>query len=402
MNDHYHFLPITTSVPSAAHAIHRFARELVSHGTDAAVIFEAVVADPECALANAYAAALYLSQMTRQGSIMASPHIIAAQALCGPCSSRETATIDAIAAWGRGDVRRAISILRSVVEAAPYDLVAAKFCQILELTAGDTRGMLTTSAMAAAVESRSSYALGLHAFALEQAGHSSLALRFARRAIDSDPDSDPWAQHAAAHAMIAMDQGIEARAFLHGVSHSWQRCSSFMRTHNWWHLGLLELENNNRAGAIDLLDRQVWGVRKGHVQDQLNAISLLARLEFNGVDAAQRWDDIAAHVEPRVKDGINDFIDLHYLIALARSGRDAAAVELVQRLTHRSVTGALARGILAHARGDYSKAITEIGGVRRQICEIGGSNVQRELFEQFFLDSFSRINSMSAGIRVAA
>jgi tetratricopeptide (TPR) repeat protein len=391
MNEDYYFLPITTIAPAAASAIHGFADELVSHGSGARIIFDAIAADPECALGHAYGAALYLTQMTRAGQAEAAPHIAAALNLRTMCSERERDTIEAIAAWGQGDDRSAIMALRRVVEIAPQDLVAAKLCQILELGVGDVGGMVRTSAMIAAVEGRSGYALGLHAFALEQAGHLELALRFARRALDLNPVCDPWAQHAVAHALIAMDQPVEARAFLHSVSSSWDRCSSFMLTHNWWHLALLELDLGNRDAALAIFDEHVWGIRKGHVQDQINAISLLIRLEIQGAHPAWRWDDIATYVDDRVRDRISDFIDLHYLMALVRSGRAAAASHLSEALQHERVAGALARAIIAHARDDFSVAASNIASVRRHIGGIGGSNVQRDLFEAIFIDCIEQL-----------
>jgi tetratricopeptide (TPR) repeat protein len=393
MNEQYYRLSITTIAPAAAHAIHEFAEELVSHGSGAKIIFDALSADPECALAHAYAAALFLTQMTREGHVQAAPHIASALDLIRMCSARESATIDAIAAWGRGDERRAVSVLRGVVECDPYDLVAAKFCQILELNIGDISGMVRTSAMAVAVEGRSSYALGLHAYALEQAGQPSLALRYARSAVDRNPKRDPWAQHALAHALVALDQPYEARAFLHAVSHSWERCSSFMLTHNWWHLALLELELGNRAAALVLFDEHVWGVRKGHTQDQINAISLLLRLEIQGVRPSWRWNDIVSYLKDRVDDRINGFLDLHYLIALARNGSEAEAASLAKELQNDVVAGAIAKGILSHAHMNYREAAAEIAPARQHFVKVGGSNIQREMFEAIFVDSVTRSNA---------
>jgi hypothetical protein len=402
MNDGYCFMPITTSVPAAANAIHRFADEFISHGAGAGVILDAVAADPDCALAHAYAAALYLTQLTREGHAKAAPHIAAAEQAAGGCTPREIATIAAMAAWAGGDERAAVSLLRAVVESAPHDLVAAKLCQILELGIGDIVGMLRTSAMAAAGAERSGFALGLHAFALEQAGHPAVALRFAQRALECHPETDPWAQHAVAHALIAIGQPLEARAFLYGVSQSWERCSSFMQTHNWWHLALLELDLDNPDGALALFDAQVWGVRKGHTQDQINAISLLARLNMAGVETRERWEDIASYVAPRAADQISDFLDLHYLMALTQAGRDDAASDLIARLQAHPVAGALAAGIAAHARGDHCAAVTAMAAVRRNFDQIGGSNVQRSLFDAIFNDSMMRLQESLDGQRVAA
>jgi tetratricopeptide (TPR) repeat protein len=390
MNCPYQNLPITSHSARAKEAIHAFAAELVSHGSNARVIFEAVDADPDCALAQACVAATFLTLLTREGQVQAAPRIVAAQALARFATPREQAFVEAIAAWGQGDDRRAVRILRAVVEDCPHDLVAAKFCQILELGVGDMTGMRRTSAMAASVDGRAGYALGLHAYALEQMGDPRMALRFGRRAIERNPGMDPWAQHAVAHALVAMEQPREARNFLRAQAPNWDRCSSFMLTHNWWHLALCEIELGNPEAALDLFDERVWGIRKGHAQDQINAISLLARLEMHGVRADWRWEDIASYVEDRVHDRISGFLDLHYLYALARSGRDAAADKLVEGVAGQTVVAALARGIVAHARSDHHGAATAIAPVVRHISEVGGSNIQRELFEALFFDSVMR------------
>jgi stage V sporulation protein SpoVS len=401
MNDQFYHLPITTIAPAAAKAIHAFAEELVSHGSNTRIIFDALAADRECALGHAYSAALFLTQMTREGQVQAAPRIVAAQELIGLCSPREAATVNAIAAWGFGDARRAMAILRGVVEQSPHDLVAAKLCQILEISIGDIKGMLRTSAMAAAAQGRSGYALGLHGYALEQAGHAALALRYGRRANDMNPGRDPWAQHTIAHSLIAMDRMVEARDFLQTHAPDWDRCSSFMLTHNWWHLALCDLELDNPKGALDLFDERVWGIRKGHCQDQINAISLLARLEMEGVAADWRWNDIAAHAEEHIEDRISSFLDLHYLYAMARSGRHAAADRMVEIMDGQSVCSALAHGIVAHARADYHRAADAIAPVVRHLAEIGGSNIQRELFERIFFDSVMRARTQEV-FRVAA
>jgi tetratricopeptide (TPR) repeat protein len=390
MDLHYCQLPITTAAPAAARAIHGFAAELLSHGANARVIFDAVAADENCALGHAYAAALHLTQLTREGQMLAAPHIVAARANLADCDQREIDTVKAIAAWSEGADKAAIVILREVVEYTPNDLVAAKLCQILELGVGDVLGMLRTSAMAAAIEGRSGYAMGLHAFALEQAGHAELAHRVARRAVELNPDRDPWAQHAVAHSLIALNQPIEARAFLQGAASSWARCSSFMQTHNWWHLALLELQLDSPANALALFDEHVWGVRKGHVQDQINAISLLARLEIHGVRSVARWSDIAAHLEHRVDDHVSAFVDLHYLIALIRSGRAAEAAAMVERLRFERVPGALAQAILLHSIKDYRGAAMALAPVRQHLDQIGGSNIQRELFSGILADSIDK------------
>lgn len=390
MSSAYCDLPITASNPHIDAAIHSFAFELLSHGNRTKNILTAAEADPEAALANAYAAAVCLLAMTRDGHRRASTPLACALAHYDNCNPREQQTIAAVTAWHMGDLAKANGILRAIVESWPHDMVALKLCQILEIGLGDVRGMLRTSGMAAAVDGRSGYALGLHAYALEQAGEAGVAMRFARRAIELNPGRDPWAEHVVAHVFAANDQPVEGRTFLHAHAGGWDRCSSFMLTHNWWHLALFEIELGNAPIAFELLRSKVWGVRKEHAQDQINAISLMARLEMEGMQAPSIWEDIAHHVEDRADDRINDFLDLHYLYALTHAERNGKVRAMLERFDPQTPAGAIAHGIAAHAKGEYRLAASMIAPFRRHFPAIGGSNVQRDLFERIFIDSVVR------------
>ena len=140
---------------------------------------------------------------------------------------------------------------------------------------------------------------------------------------------DPWAQHAVAHVLEARGEPAAGLEFLSALSGTWDRCSSFMYTHNWWHTALFRLDMDGAAASLALFDERVWGVRKNSVQDQVNAVSLLSRLELRDVDVGARWVDVAAHVRPRIHDRQNAFLDLHYLYALARAGEDEAVAEIL-------------------------------------------------------------------------
>ena len=48
---------------------------------------------------------------------------------------------------------------------------------------------------------------------------------------------------------------------------------------------LIDLDRTDEA--LQLYDRRVWGVWKEFCEDQINAVSLLARLELRGVDVGQ-------------------------------------------------------------------------------------------------------------------
>jgi hypothetical protein len=62
-------------------------------------------------------------------------------------------------------------------------------------------------------------------------------------------------------------------------------------------------------------------------------------------------------------------------------------------------TGLLARGIVGHARGRWYDAALAIGQARGRIGMIGGSQMQRALFEDMLFDSLSR-NAQTSRPRV--
>ena len=195
---------------------------------------------------------------------------------------------------------------------------------------------------------------------------------------------------------------------MEAVSGQWTGLNSFMVTHNWWHLALFELELDHAATVLDLYDRQVWGVVKAYSQDQIGAVSLLARLEIAGVDVGDRWQDVADHLEQRREDHVQPFLALQYLYGLARAGRTSAGPRLARleafaarvpvwsRTAWQQVAVPAARGLLAHANGDWHGAVEGLGQALPQLQTIGGSHAQRDLFEQLHLDALLRAGRWSS------
>ncbi len=194
------------------------------------------------------------------------------------------------------------------------------------------------------------------------------------------------------------------------VSDTWTGLNSFMVTHNWWHQALFLLEQDRHAEVLALYDQQVWGVVKEYTQDQINAVSLLARLELAGVDVGPRWADVADHLALRLADHVLPFLDLQYLYGLARAGRTEAARALLNNITTHAATRTeahertvwqqvcvpAAHGLLAHAQGDWATAVEKLGVALPRLVEIGGSHAQRDLFHQIWLDALQRNGQWAA------
>jgi hypothetical protein len=61
----------------------------------------------------------------------------------------------------------------------------------------------------------------------------------------------------------------------------------------------------------------------------------------------------------------------------------------------------IARGVVAHARGQHYSAAIALGQGRRQLARLGGSQVQRQWFDALFVDGLARARA-GEGARACA
>jgi tetratricopeptide (TPR) repeat protein len=374
-----------------ADAARAFESEILAYGRNAGQVLDAAARSPEDPLLAAYAALAHIFRTTREGLALAKPLLGRALA-AEPGSSRDRLMIRAVACWHAENPFAARRLLSELLIAHPDDLFAAKLLQLLQFGAGDSSGMLRTSILMVAHHGGIAAAHGMHAFALDQCGRAAEAERAARLALSLGPD--PWAHHALAHAFESGERWQEGRAWMTAHADAWAGCSSFLYTHNWWHAALFHLALNDSAGALTLFDERVWAVRKDYCQDQVNAVSLLARLELAGVDVGERWMEVAAYVRPRRFDAIDGFLDLHYAYALARAGKDQDADDLIVTAHDhlggtaqpwRRLMPAALEGIVAFVREDHARALTLLTPVAPRLHSLGGSTVQQDLFRRILL-----------------
>src|SRR2546428_1152603 len=169
----------------------------------------------------------------------------------------------------------------------------------------------------------SSFMLGLHAFALEQAGRCDEAARIAQAAIEKNP-RDAWSLHALAHAiyeMAAFDTGITR---LPPAIHPCTNLNWF-RTHLPWHLILMRLGGGGYERA-SRLGRTVFEREPSSIAGDLHdSISLLWRLELFGMDVTERWRPFAAIAAERFDRPALLFHAAHLAMALAAGGDWATA-----------------------------------------------------------------------------
>lgn len=356
------------------------------------------------AIVQASCAALHMFAESRDGPINARPFIDAALTSAPQASERERRFVSAVAAWIDGDMARAMALHDEQARLHPRDLVSVKLGQYHHFNVGDAAGMLRLAQAALPTAADVPQMHGMAAFAWEQCHLLAQAEDSARRAL-AMTEREPWAQHALAHVMLTQGRLTEGLQFMQHSSPTWTELNSFMVTHNWWHLALFAIDLGLDDLALQTFDRQVWGVVKSYSQDQIGAVSLLARLELAGTDVGTRWQDVADAIALRLDDQVLPFLDLQYLYGLARAGRPQAQT-LLHNIERRGAGGArdghaadaiwqqvavpAAHGLLAHAQGRYPQAIDALGQALPQLLQIGGSHAQRDLFEQIYLDALMR------------
>ena len=392
--------PVTLREAGSLGAVNDFVEGFIACEARVVNILEVAETDSS-PLVQACCAALHMFAESGQATSNAAPFIARAQAGLADAaiSQRERRWVAAVAAWVAGDLPRAMALHEEQAREYPRDLASLKLGHYHLFNAGNSPGMLRLALQALGASADVPYAHGMAAFAWEQCHLLPQAEAAARHAI-ALRHKEPWAHHALAHVLLTQGRLQEGLEFMRAVSPTWTGLNSFMLTHNWWHTALFALEFDRADEVLALYDQQVWGVARDYSQDQIGAVSLLARLELTGVDVGPRWQDVADHLARRGVDLVLPFLDLQYLYGLARASRPQADSLLAAIEAHalqpqtgtvwRDVALPAARGLLAHARGDYANAVSELGRALPRMLEVGGSHAQRDLFEQIYLDALVR------------
>jgi tetratricopeptide (TPR) repeat protein len=321
----------------------------------------------------------------------------AAQAalVASPASRREAAYADALGHWLKGRPGQAAATLEAIVTLHPADALALKLAHAIRFMLGEQAEMLAFLDRAAPAFPKdhplAGFVLGCHAFALEERGRFEEAERAGRMAVERAP-RDVWGRHAVAHVMEMKGRTEEGLRWLADGRH-WAHANN-LRFHMSWHMALFRLERGETREALALYDADIRAEKTDDFRDIANGASLLARLEFDGIDVGGRWDELAEIAARRIRDGELAFAELHYTLALLGAGRwkdagalasglasDAMRAESAERRRAAGAGVSAAMGLMALKAGDHAEAATCFAAARRDLGSIGGSHAQRDLFE---------------------
>jgi hypothetical protein len=390
--------PVTAMRETTLRGVDDFIEGYLAYETRAEGIVAAADADPACCLVNVYAGMLWMFLEAPDAALHAAKYLAAAERTAFAATAREQLNTALLRAWVADDLPEALRLCDRISDEFPGDLVVVKTHQYFEFNRGNSPEMLRVALKVRDRNADVAYVHGMAAFAYEQCHLLDEAEIAARTALDLRR-KEPWAQHALAHVMLTRGRIDEGAHFLEGMQDTWSGLNSFMLTHLWWHLALFYLSQGRDARVLEIYDRYCWAIAKNYSQDQVGAVSLLARMEIAGIEVGERWQDIAHHLVVRAHDTVLPFLTMQYLYGLARAGR-VEADELLQAVRQcakhappfaqevwQDVALPACEGLFAYARGNFVGTCKHLGAAMPRMIEAGGSHAQRDLFDQILLDA---------------
>jgi len=317
-------------------------------------------------------------------------------------TARERGFVEALSLWLAGRPIAARDRIEDILQLYPQDSLAMKVSHAISFILGDA------NTMRASVEqvlpsydehhAGRGYLLGCHAFTLEETGDYSQAEIAGRKGMLQAPD-DAWGLHAIAHVYDMTGNAKAGIEWLDDREDAWAHCNNF-RYHVWWHKALMYLDQGEIDKVFHLYDTEVRKDCTDDYRDISNGTSILSRLELEGIDVGNRWEELADLSENRTQDGCLIFADLHYMLALVGDSRSGAIKSMMARM-HKDAKNsktdmektiaapglAAAAGLEAYGDADYKKAFLNLAKARGTMQLAGGSHAQRDVFERLTIDA---------------
>lgn len=390
-------LDVTTSSHEVIESIDYFHEQVLGAGVYGGVILDAAQQHPNSLLIQIYAAVYYLYAQEYEIDKQAKIHLLAAKQLLDDANIREQMLYEAVFHWHQRDYVQAINVLERIIELFPRDTLALKILEWLFYCTGQAfqaERFLRVCSQCSSVNQDDSHFLAIHSFALELCGYYHQAREMAEKAIAMDLLT-PWAHHTLAHVSLFehdIDGGIKR---LCGLQSSWEYILPLLKGHNTWHLALLHLAQRNEQEIMKLYP-SVFGILPDTVLEQLDAISLLWRMDMAGLRQDTLFHSIVDHLGVHPFEYYIGFSNAHFIYALVRANKKKLANDSLIQMEKASYALPnqslwfetilpLCQGIYAFADNDYKTACELIEPVIEQSPRIGGSDAQVELFAQTYL-----------------
>lgn len=393
-------LAVSTSSRAAVDAHDRGVRALLGFGAETVECFrQALAADPEFVLARAaLAVALYLDERIPAAQAEMERALADGNAQAASLTPRERRHLEALRLFVGGRGHDAIAVMREILAEFPRDVLLMQRLYYIYFWQGRSAEMLELTRAVLPALADDGYALGYHAFALEENRRFDEALPLAERAVAMNP-RDAWAVHAIAH--VHYERGDNRRG-IESLPGRIDPCDhlGYFRNHLRWHLALLHLAEGDYERGGRLFESVFGRIPIAIASDLQDSVALAWRLDLFGRPDPRRWARLGAAARRWLDMPLLLFHDLHVGMALAAAGDWSGASLQLDRLRQRGarsknptlpeVVVPLMEGLHAFARGEYGAAVARIEPVAARVVEVGGSHAQREVFHDTLLTAALR------------
>lgn len=246
-----------------------------------------------------------------------------------------------------------------------------------------------------------SIVLGMYAFGLEESGDYARAEAFGRQATDLQP-LDAWAHHAVAHVLEMQGRANDGIQWMAARQPHWSGEDNFFKVHNWWHWALCYLELGQHTEALDIYDKHIHAGHGAVAQVLLDASAMLWRFHLAGIDAGNRWREVAEGWQTHADGQSYPFNDWHAAMAYLGAGQDSNVEAILRNFRNtcasdsemgrwiRQTALPLVEGFAAFWRNDYPAAVRQLHGARYIVNSFGGSHAQRDIIDLTLLEAAVR------------
>eukprot|EP00817_Percolomonadidae_sp_ATCC50343_P000570 CAMPEP_0117430232 /NCGR_PEP_ID=MMETSP0758-20121206/9759_1 /TAXON_ID=63605 /ORGANISM="Percolomonas cosmopolitus, Strain AE-1 (ATCC 50343)" /LENGTH=521 /DNA_ID=CAMNT_0005218021 /DNA_START=143 /DNA_END=1705 /DNA_ORIENTATION=+ len=275
-----------------------------------------------------------------------------------------------------------------------------------------------------------SYILGILCFIEDQLGHIERAKQLGEKSYSLNKKA-PWTHHSLSH--IYQDKGNIDYAIEFMVSHApdWSACIPFMRSHNWWHIGLLYLNKYYSIKStkqkkiigdklIDIFKKYLWCCNPPngkHTKEALfnsdpsvaaGAIGMLWHLNNHQFEMdklnrwyKKRWSEVFDIIYPLYTNAhFFPFSDLHFAYAMILHHdndkevdqyvkdcqtycKEYEVIDNNEAIT--TVLPAVIDGFYAYRKGQVQKAFQVMHPKATKFHLLGGSHAQRLALDETYL-----------------
>ncbi|XP_006866892.1 PREDICTED: tetratricopeptide repeat protein 38 [Chrysochloris asiatica] len=318
-------------------------------------------------------------------------------------TQREQLHVSAVEMFAKGNFPKACDLWEEILRNHPTDMLALKFSHDAYFYLGYQQQMRDSVARIYPFWTPdiplSSYVKGIYSFGLMETNLYDQAEKLAKEALSITP-TDAWSVHTVAHIHEMKAEIKDGLEFMQRSETNWKD-SDMLACHNYWHWALYLIEKGDYEAALTIYDNHILPSLQasGAMLDVVDSCSMLYRLQLEGVPVGKRWQDVLLVTQKHSRDHILLFNDAHFLMASLGARDSQTTEELLTTLQEasespeencqhqlaRDVGLPLCRALVEADMGNADHALELLLPIRYRITQIGGSNAQRDVFNQLLI-----------------